>query len=382
MLGDALYLARKDTRYLFRSPGTWLWTFVMPLVFFYFIGTVTGGYSDSSPAEPDRIGLLVADDADLLADQLGRRLEGLGYQVDRVSYDTLPYYSRQLRIPPGFTKTVLGGEQAEVEWTRRGAGLSADYDGIRIQRAVYAVLADLIVIGRDGGEPTGEAFERLAAEERSLTLAVTPAGAREDPPGGFEQAVPGTMVMFVMLVMFTTGGVSLNQERSQGILRRLASAPMSRGAVVLGKWASRMFVGIIQIAFAMIVGVVLFGLDWGRNLPTIILLLLAYASLAACGGILLGNFCRNEGQTAGIGVILTNVMGALGGCWWPIEVTPLWAQRFAIALPTGWMMDALHKLVSFGASPATVVPHFIALASSAILAGWIVSKSLRFELRG
>ena len=72
-----------------------------------------------------------------------------------------------------------------------------------------------------------------------ISLDVTSAGKRKDPPIGFEQAVPGTLVMFTLLVMFTSGGVSLLVERRQGILRRLASSPMSRGAVVLGKWGAR-----------------------------------------------------------------------------------------------------------------------------------------------
>ena len=49
------------------------------------------------------------------------------------------------------------------------------------------------------------------------------------PPIGFSQAVPGTMVMFTMLVLLTSGAVTLVVERDQGLLRRLASAPISRG---------------------------------------------------------------------------------------------------------------------------------------------------------
>ena len=37
------------------------------------------------------------------------------------------------------------------------------------------------------------------------------------------------MVMFTLLVMFTSGAVTLTVERNRGILRRLASSPMSRG---------------------------------------------------------------------------------------------------------------------------------------------------------
>ena len=40
MLRDALYLARMDTAHLLRRRETLLWTFVMPIIFFYFFGTI------------------------------------------------------------------------------------------------------------------------------------------------------------------------------------------------------------------------------------------------------------------------------------------------------------------------------------------------------
>ena len=42
MLRDALYIARMDAGYLLSRRETITWTFVMPVVFFYFIGTITG----------------------------------------------------------------------------------------------------------------------------------------------------------------------------------------------------------------------------------------------------------------------------------------------------------------------------------------------------
>ena len=39
----ALFLARADLVHLLRQKETILWTFLMPALFFWFIGTVTGG---------------------------------------------------------------------------------------------------------------------------------------------------------------------------------------------------------------------------------------------------------------------------------------------------------------------------------------------------
>ena len=110
-----------------------------------------------------------------------------------------------------------------------------------------------------------------------------------------------------------------------------------------------------------------------------IVIVLAYGALAATLGMLLGNLGQTEGQVIGLGVILSNVLAGLGGCWWPIEITPLWAQKLALFLPTGLTMNALHKLVNFGASPVAVMPHLAALVCAAALGLYLLSRTFRFE---
>lgn len=58
-------------------------------------------------------------------------------------------------------------------------------------------------------------------------------------------------------------------------------------------------------------------------------------------------------QAVGLGVLTANVLAALGGCWWLIEITPEWMQLLQKFLPTGWVMDAIHRLVSFEAGAAS-----------------------------
>lgn len=377
MFRDAFYLARKDAARLLRARETLLWTFAMPVIFFYFIGTIA--HYSGGPTRDD-LGVSVPADAGFLGDQLLARLDQHGYRVVRTSSpEALQRFRRRLSIPPAFTDTVLAGKPVRIQFDRTGEDMSADYDRVRLYRAAYSILADVIVVTGENTAASREQFEKLAAEPRQLTLRVSAAGKRLVPPSGFEQSVPGTMVMFTLIVLFTAGAVTLTIERNQGILRRLASSPMSRGAVVLGKWGARMALGVIQIAFAMLTGTVLFHVHWGPNLPALFLVLLVYGSLAAALGMLLGNFGRTEGQVIGLGVIASNIFAGLGGCWWPIEITPRSMQRLSMAFPTGWTMDALHKLMSFGASPASVVPNLCVTALAALIAGYVLSRSFRFQ---
>ncbi|MGI8744011.1 MAG: ABC transporter permease [Bryobacteraceae bacterium] len=363
MLRDAWFLAVQDLKYNLRRRETMVWAFVMPIIFFYFVGTIMSG-AYGPPPGGDKLAVYVPDDAGFLAGELIRHLERLDYQVIRTrSLAELKHLDRQLEIPAGMTASVLAGKPVTLELTRPSSGMDADYDRIRMSRAIAAVLAPP---------------DAPAHSPRALTLSVERAGRRKEIPTGFEQSVPGSLVFFILMALLTNG-VTLTIEREQGILRRLASSPISRGFVVLGKWGARMALGAIQVAFALLTGTVLFHVRWGAHLWAVIAILLAYAALAAVLGMLLGNFGRTQRQVIVMGAIASNLLASLGGCWWPIEVTPKWCQTLAHWIPTGIAMDALHQLMSFGAEPGAVVWQFSALVLIALAAGYVLARTFRFQ---
>src|SRR5260370_28062491 len=105
---DALFLARKDASHLLRTGPTILWTFVMPIVFFYFIGTITSGSSNADAKDP--LAVSVPSDAGFLADQLIARLEARDYRVVRTKTpEEFARYAPRLAVPSGFTDSVLAG---------------------------------------------------------------------------------------------------------------------------------------------------------------------------------------------------------------------------------------------------------------------------------
>jgi ABC-type Na+ efflux pump permease subunit len=378
-LRSAWFVARKDVHYLLLKRETILWTFLMPIVFFFFIGTITSGFGDDETvAEP--IALRTPASAGFLADEVTRRLEQSGFTLVRPASDEeFQSHERRLTVPEHFTDSVLAGAQGRLEFRRTEGGIRTDYDVFRVQRAAYGVLADVIVSREEHGEVTPASVAEIAAAPRNVRLDVKPAGERKEIPTGFSQAIPGTMVMFTLLVLLTSAATLLVVERREGLLRRLASAPVSRGGVVLGKWTGRMIFAVVQVGFAMLAGSVLFRMDWGGSVAMVAVVMIAYCGFNAALGLVLGSLARTEGQAVGIGVLSANILAALGGCWWPIEVTPDWMQRFALLLPTGIAMDAIHKLVNFQLAPVTVVPHALVLSAAGLALGWLATRVFRFE---
>jgi len=386
-LRDAAFVGRRDLVQMLRNPETLLWVFVMPVVFFYFFGTVTGGMADAggSADAPDPLVLQAPGDGGFLVDELRTRLEEQNYRVipgdsvsGRGSGRSVVVGSPDDSL--GLTRAVLAGEPRTVTLRPGEDGLAAQFHEVRVARAVYGVLADVAVLTGDtldGVSPAG--FHRLREAPRPLGLRVESAGRRERAPTGFSQSIPGTLVMFTMLVLLTTGGITLVVEREQGLLRRLAATPMSRAAVVLGKWGARLVLGLVFIAFAVATGTLLFGMDWGNAPAALGGLMVAWAAFNASLGLLLAGVARSEAQASGVAVLVTLLLAALGGAWWPIEITPGWMQTLALALPTGWAMDGMHRLVNFGYGAGAVAWHLGALLAATAVVTVLAVRTFRYR---
>ena len=379
-LDSAWLVAWHDLRLNLRQKETLLWTFLMPALFFWFIGTVTSGFSGGSSAPA--VALRSGQDAGFVADELAARLEDGGAAVvhpDEAT-DGTPFddYRRRIEVPERLTERVLSGEPVTLTFKRREAGLGADLDAFRVQRATFGVLADLITLAATGEQIDADAMRDLRTRERTLEVDVSVAGNLTKVPTGFQQAVPGTMVMFTLVVLLTSGASILIGERKSGALLRLAAAPIPRGSVVLGKWLGNLMLGGIQVSFAVLLGTFAFGVEWGPEPLALAAVLAVYAGMIAAIAILLGNLARSEGQAVGLAVVAGNVLGALGGCWWPIEVTPQAMQTIAMFLPTGWTMDALHRLMAFGQPAASVMPHVAGMALATVVCGWLAARTFRF----
>lgn len=383
MMNSVLLLAGNDLKLALRDRSTILWLFIMPAVFFYFIGTVTQGgvgFTDSSAR-------LVVENKDngFLSNHLEGRLEENLFTLLRpqdippVEEGEEPDQYRKLTIPPDFTEQLTSQEQVVITYEGLRSGYSNDYDFFRVQKAAFSVLGDLIVVKSSGNDMSAVSLAHAIEGARPVQLEVTPAGRQMQIPSGFEQAIPGTLVMFTMLVLLTSGAAMLVDDREKQLLRRLASAPLTRGQIVAGKWAGRMALATVQIAVAIGVSFTpLFDMDWGQSLPMVVLILLAWGALCTSLALLLGSVARTENQAANLGAFTTMTLAALGGCWWPIEVAPDWMQQLQMFTPTGWTMDALHRLISFGMPWQEVLPHMLILIISSILVGWAASRRFRY----
>ncbi len=383
-LSAVRFVARADFRRALRQRETWAWTFLLPLVFFHFFGVLQSGSAgssgSSSAGRPEPL-TLVAPDAGVLVDELERRLRDVGFDVTRVSaLDPLAAPpARVIELREHFSRDVLEGAGSTVDFTREGGGNAFEFERFRVTRASLGVLADTAALAAAGQGFEAEQFERLRAMPRTLRISSRPAGRRASAPSGREQSIPGTMVMFTMILLLMSSGMGIVVERRRGLLRRLAATPLSRTQVALGRWLSIFGVGVVQLGYALAVGAFGFGVRWGPDFAAVAAVLVAWAAFNASLALALVSLVRTEGQVVGVSVLSANVLSALGGCWWPIEVAPRWMQELASWLPTGWVMNALHRLMVFNSGPSAAAAPLAWLTLGAIGLTWIGARRFRYE---
>jgi ABC-type transport system involved in multi-copper enzyme maturation permease subunit len=377
------FVGWQDVRFHLRDGSTLLWLLVMPPIFFFFIGTVTGGYTAGISGEQSTPIAIVAENPGFVRDQIDLRLADNDFAPEWVeTLDTGEEASspgRTLTFDAGMSRRLLANEPVSAVFETEADSLLRQFEEIRIQRALYTLLADIVVADATAPPLSSEALAAVNEAPRVWLLDVSPAGQRQEVPRGFDQAVPGMLVMFTLLVLLTSGATMLVQERTQGLLRRLASAPITRTELIAGKWQGRMILAAIQVTVALLFGTFLFEMDWGPNLLALVVVLVAWAGFCASAGLWLGTVAQTQAQASGLGVLAANLLAALGGCWWPIEITPDWMQTLQKMIPTGWTMDALHKLVSFGADPMTVVPNVLFLILAAAVFGALAAKRFEYQ---
>jgi ABC-type multidrug transport system permease subunit len=193
----------------------------------------------------------------------------------------------------------------------------------------------------------------------------------------FAQAVAGNGVMFILLNCIMSGALGLIRERRLHTLDRLLISPLSRGTILFGKILGVYILGVLQAVVIFGFGLAL-GVPMG-NLPGVVLVTLVFILVGCSLGLMISALARREENVQLLGGPIGLVMSALGGGMFPVEMAPAWMQTVALALPTGWAMQAYHRLMWDGVSVAAVLPNALVLAGFAAVFFLIGVRSLRWE---
>lgn len=366
-MNRAWVIALTDLRLFLRDKSSFVWLFVVPLAFMYFMGVVNKG--PGTPSNPRPSVRLEAGDTNFLGAALLRELDAQGMRV--LSPTNQETAERAIRIPWDLTENVLAGRRTKIgfEQVEGSADTSAALIEARLLRAIMAFNTCIVEAAITGRELNASTMEELQGRPNPVRLNAVFAGHKE-LPHGFNQSLPGVLVMMLMMNLLIFGGAGLAEDRRNGVLRRLMANSLGRRELVAGKMGGVILLGAVQSGFFLLCGRFIFGVHVGSNLLATLLTLLVYVWVASSFGLLIGSLIVREDQIVAFCVLASMIMAALGGCWWPLEIVPDAMRTFGHAFPSAWAMDALNQLISFGGTLGD------AATSLAVMVGFAAAASV------
>jgi ABC-2 type transport system permease protein len=172
---------------------------------------------------------------------------------------------------------------------------------------------------------------------------------------------PGILSFVAYLLTILLTLISFVSERVSGTLDRLLATPLKESEVVTGYAVAFGLVGIVQSAFLLTVGMVVFKVNVVGNvlIAFVVIALLAVVSQAL--GILLSGLAGREVQAIQFFPFVVLPAFLLSGIFWPIEAIPSWLQPASYLVPTTYAVDACRDVMLRGWGVEKVWPDIAAL---------------------
>lgn len=192
---------------------------------------------------------------------------------------------------------------------------------------------------------------------------------------GVSEAVPGVLTLAVLSSAFVALAISTGFERRSGVLRFLATTPLARGGLLVGKVMATLTVMALQWAILLTVAA---ATGWGADginwLGTVATGLLGTFALGSWGFALAGVLRAEATLAVANGVFL--VLMFAGGTVLPAQRLPDWLAAAVRPLPTNALREGLTQTLGGGGFPLVPV---LLLAGWAAAGSVIAARTFRWE---
>jgi len=160
---------------------------------------------------------------------------------------------------------------------------------------------------------------------------------------GLIQAVAGTAIMMLLFSIAAIGG-GLLDEKEAGTLKRLLYAPVKPTDILFAKMGTALVLSILQLVMMLVFAWLAFGLPIFKDIPSLVILVLAVAFAVSSFGIFLVAIAKTRQQLQGLSTIIIMLMSAIGGSMIPLFVMPAIMQKIAVVSVNYWGIQGFYDI--------------------------------------
>ncbi len=151
--------------------------------------------------------------------------------------------------------------------------------------------------------------------------------------------VPGLVAVIMMIIAAMLTSLTIAREWERGTMEQLASTPVTRSEVVLGKLLPYVAIGLIDVVLVSVVGVLVFGVPFRGNPALLMALSLAFVIGAAGLGMFISAVARSQLLATQLAMVLTFLPAfLLSGFMYAIEVMPSALRALTYLIPARYFL--------------------------------------------
>jgi ABC-2 type transport system permease protein len=400
MLRDALKLAGKDLRLMYRDRGAVIMGYLVPLLLLVVFGIIYSGMGGSN--ENVKVDLLFVDKEQ--SDQSQKFLKALksndvlqitttgsgesgtlltadearnmilsgkstlalvyeqtksipGFQSLGMPVLTL-YYDPSAGIERNITKGLINQAvfmSMGTEYPRQGMDYMVDRAGLKntpggdkmlelMDNWLSTVPTENSVGGSGGGASMMGHIIDLTEEE-----VVKPAVKEGNP--FMASSVSGLIVLF-LLFSVSYAAASLLKEQQEGTVRRLLLAPISADSIIMGKFIAVGFNSICQVFVMLLASMIIFRVNVFGNFLPVLVMSIATVAATTSFGMVIASMAKSYEQIQSSITMIVLTMSAVGGSMFPRILMPDWMKNLGFLTINGWAidgyLDALYRFNGLG----------------------------------
>lgn len=332
-----LAMARKEWVQLRRDPRSLMLAFLLPVLLLIFFG-----YAIRMDVKD--IGLAVLDrDNSRRSRELVDALEGSGFfevvrRLDRYEDADASLQHGEVRgvlvIPPDFAESIAAGRTAAVQLLVDGADANTSTIALNYADAIVARYArDAVLQGRRVTIPVraeSRVWYNPTLESRNMI-------------------VPALIAVIMSIIAALLTALTIAREWERGTMEQLASTPVHRLEVVLGKLIPYVVIGLADVAIAVLAGLLVFDVPFRGSVFLLAALTLLFLLGALGLGIFISAALRSQLMATQVAMVATYLPAVLlSGFLFDIASMPPALRAITLVIPARYYVTVTRGILLKG----------------------------------
>ena len=192
--------------------------------------------------------------------------------------------------------------------------------------------------------------------------------------------IMGGMTIFYAFYTGTSTAQTILREDEDGTLPRLFTTPTPQATVLGGKFLAIGLTVLVQMTVLLILGRLIFAIQWGSLLPLALVTLVTVLAAATFGIFIMSllKSTRQAGTVLGGVLTVTGMLGMVKIFTMGSPTSPAWADIASMFVPQGWAVRGLSQVMA-AASLNDILLTCLALLGMSVV--FFLIGVLRFQKR-